>query len=81
MDISFLDLRKKPGKLLSALDRQENITLTRRGKSIARIVPVENPKTCNAADHPAFGMWNDRADLANPAEAVRSLRQGRTHAF
>jgi len=81
MDISFLELRKKPGKLLAALERQENITLTRRGKRVARIVPVENPRTCNAADHLAFGMWNDRDDLTNPAEAVRILRQGRAHAF
>ena len=43
MNLSFLDLRRKPRKLLEALKRRENITLSRRGEEIARIVPLEAP--------------------------------------
>ena len=30
-----------------------------------------------AADHSAFGLWADRADLADVAAYVRKLRKGR----
>lgn len=81
MDISFLDLRKTPGRLLEALARRERITLSRRGKAIARILPLENGQGCSAADHPAFGMWADHAAMEDVAGHVRKLRQGRFHAL
>jgi antitoxin (DNA-binding transcriptional repressor) of toxin-antitoxin stability system len=81
MDISFLDLRRTPGKLLKALERRERVTLSRRGKAIARVLPLENSQGGSAADHPAFGMWADHAALEDVAEKVRRLRQGRFHAL
>ncbi|MCF8081197.1 MAG: type II toxin-antitoxin system Phd/YefM family antitoxin [Desulfobacterales bacterium] len=81
MEVSFLDLRKNPGKLLEALKRREGITLSRRGKAVARIVPLNDEKQMNTADHPAFGMWADHSELADPAEAVRHMRKGRFHAL
>jgi antitoxin (DNA-binding transcriptional repressor) of toxin-antitoxin stability system len=81
MDISFLDLRKTPGRLLEALERRERITLSRRGKAIARILPLENGRSGSAADHPAFGMWADHAGMEDVAGQVRQLRQGRFHAL
>jgi antitoxin (DNA-binding transcriptional repressor) of toxin-antitoxin stability system len=81
MDISFLDLRKKPGKILEALKRRERVTLSRRGKIVARIVPLYGKKPLSASDHPAFGMWADQPGLPDPAEAVRHMRKGRFHAL
>lgn len=81
MKLSFLDLRKKPGKLLEALERRESVTISRRGKQIARVTPVENQKGVAVADHPAFGMWADNTEMADVAKAVRKMRKGRFDAI
>ena len=73
-EVSFLDLRKNPGKLLEALKRREGVTLFRRGKAVARVLPLNGSKQISAVDHPAFGMWADRLDLTDPVEAVRKIR-------
>lgn len=77
MDISFLDLRRAPAKILSALERKEPITLSRRGKVIARIVPVEDKEMCRPSEHEAFGMWADREDMKDPAAYIREMRRSR----
>jgi hypothetical protein len=41
----------------------------------------EGPGRRSVAEHPAFGMWKDRPDLAKVEAAVRKLRKGRPHAF
>ncbi|MBI9083192.1 MAG: type II toxin-antitoxin system prevent-host-death family antitoxin [Desulfobacterales bacterium] len=81
MEISFLDLRKKPGKIMEALERRETITLSRRGKAVAHVVPVENRRRCKTAEHPAFGMWANRLPMEKPAEMVRQMRKGRFDAL
>ncbi len=63
MELTFLDLRKKPGQVLEALERRENIILSRRGKAVARIVPIESVGHCSAAEHPAFGIWADHPEM------------------
>jgi prevent-host-death family protein len=81
MKLSFLDLRKKPGKLLEALERRESVTISRRGKAIARVMPVEGQNGGTVADHPAFGMWADNSEMADVAETVRKMRKGRFDAI
>lgn len=81
MEVSFLDLRKNPGKLLEALKRREGVTLFRRGKAVAQVLPLNGNKQISAVDHSAFGMWADHSELADPAEAVRNMRKGRFHAL
>ena len=77
MEISFLDLRRSPGKLLEALKRKNGITLSRRGKTIARIIPTDQEERCPVAEHPAFGMWADHLEESDVADQVREMRKGR----
>ena len=79
MVASILDLRTKMKDILSALDRNEKVTLTRRGKRFAVIVPYELTRETDlkVEDSPCFGMWADREDMANPVEYVENLRKGR----
>lgn len=82
MKASFVDLRKKSGEILRALERNERVTLYYRGRAKGIIQPVrggEEPSG-RAQDHPAFGMWADRADLEDVGAYVRKLRQGRLKA-
>lgn len=78
MKMTFLELRRDPGKLMEALERNEEVTISRRGREIARVIPSGQPATSTEVrDHPAFGMWADRPDLGDPAAFVRKLRKGR----
>lgn len=77
MEATLLDMRRNPKKILEAIERNEVVMLTRRGKSVARIEPIGNSKRPSAAEHAAFGMWADRDDMANPSAYVREMRKGR----
>ena len=79
MDTTVLDMRKSMKDVMAALDRNEKVTLTYRGRKKAEIVPWrENNQRPAAADHAAFGIWKDRSEIDGVAAFVRKLRQGRT---
>ncbi len=78
MNASVLDLRKNMKDVLAALDRDEVVTLTYRGRKKAVIMPCEAERPARkVAEHPAFGMWADREDMADVDAYVRTLRKGR----
>ena len=78
MKITFLELRRDPGRLMEALDRNEEVTISRRGRDIARVVPSgKRGGSPRVRQHPAFGMWAGRAEEGDPAAHVRKLRKGR----
>ena len=81
MKATILDMRRNPKKILDAIERNETVTLTNRGKSVARIEPIVTSKRISAAEHEAFGMWADRDDMANPSAYVREMRKGRFDDF
>jgi len=78
MNATVLDLRKNMKDVLAAIDRNEQVTLTYRGRRKAMIIPCSDAaETKSAADHPVFGMWSDREDLNDVDAFVRNLRKGR----
>ena len=77
MKLTFLDLRRQPGKLLQAIARNEAVTLSRRGKDIAKVIPLQGMKQDSVMSHPAFGMWKDYSEMEDPVKAVRKMRKGR----
>lgn len=81
MKASILDLRRRMSDILRALDNNEAVTLTYRGKEKATIVPCGFAEISGLQDHPAFGLWADRQDMADVAGTVRNLRRGRTNAI
>ena len=81
MKATVLDMRRAPKKIFDAIARNETVTLSHRGKPLARIVPIDSPKKCRADEHPAFGMWADRLDMDVPSAYVDELRKGRFDAF
>ncbi len=79
MRATMLDLRKNPKRVLKALDHNEEVTLTYRGKRKAIIVPLNHgPDDASVSDHPAFGLWRGHKDGESVGAFVRKLRQGRT---
>jgi antitoxin (DNA-binding transcriptional repressor) of toxin-antitoxin stability system len=81
MKATILDMRRNPRKILDAIARNETVSLTSRGKPVARIEPIARAGKRKASEHAAFGMWSDRADMADPAAYVRKLRKGRFDAL
>ena len=68
------DLRFHISMLFDLLDKKEDITITYRGKSKAKLVPFEESKKIE--DDSLFGIWSDR-DIETD-EYVRVLRKGRS---
>ena len=78
MKATLLDLRRAPRKILEAIERNEAVTLSKRGREIALILPKKPAaKHSSIKESPAFGIWKERADMRDPSEYVRRLRRGR----
>jgi len=78
MKATVLDLRRNPGRILEAIARNETVTLSKRGREIALIVPKKEAKgPLSLKDSPAFGLWKNRSDMDDPAKYVRQIRKGR----
>ena len=78
MQATVLDLRRNTRSILNALQRNERVVLTNRGRQQAVIVACSGCARTSAAAHPAFGMWKDRDDLENVSGTIRRLRKGRS---
>ena len=78
MEASILDLRKNMKKVMSALERNERVTLTRRRRKMAVIAGEKQARKIKATDLAAFGMWADREDMQDVSAYVRELRKPRS---
>jgi len=84
MQVSFVDLRKKTREILQSLKRNEPVTVCYRGTPTAIMHPIRRGECSGHSkveDHPAFGMWADREDMADVSAYVRRLREGRFDGF
>jgi prevent-host-death family protein len=83
MKASILDLRRKMSEVLQALDRDEPVTITYRGKPKGIIYPIRKAErpSMRASEHPSFGMWRDREDMQDVDAYIRKLRKPRIDAL
>ena len=78
MEARISDLRRRMKDVKSAISRCEHVVLTYRGRKFAIMIPFEEEKKkFKAQNHPAFGMWADREDMADPVAYVAKIRQPR----
>jgi prevent-host-death family protein len=79
MEATIVDLRYNMKDVLRALDRNEEVTITYRGKVKGVIVPKtekkKKRKRMRVEDHPFFGMSRD--DPRTVEEIMGELRGGR----
>ncbi len=80
MEASILDLRKHMSKVLAALDMNETVKLTYRGKEKATIVPTGKHQTIDMTNNEAFGLWSDRFGTEDVDKFIRNTRKGRVDA-
>jgi hypothetical protein len=83
MQASILDLRRRMGDVLRALEKNETVTILHRGKKKGVIYPAstQQGRSISVTQHPAFGMWKDREDFDDVEQVVRKLRKTRYHAL
>ena len=79
MRATLLELRRSTGKIMDAVERNETVTITRRGRVVAHIVPAKSKQPFDMTKQSAFGMWKDREDMKDPVEYVRQIRKSRYH--
>lgn len=78
MQITTKELRIQPGKIIDQVANGEEITVTFRGKALARIIPIHNKSTNNKNnDITMFGIWKDHKEYENVDDYVRNIRKGR----
>ena len=78
MQITTKELRIQPGKIIDQVANGEEITVTFRGKALARIIPINNKSKNTTNDEISmFGIWKDHEDNFNVEEYVRNIRKGR----
>ena len=72
MKVSIRDLQRHLNQVLKALDRNERVILTYRGKDKAILIPKQTDTKIDVKSHPAFGIWRDRKEEV--LETVRNIR-------
>lgn len=79
MKVTAKELRIQPGRIIDYVAGGQEVTVTYRGRALAKIVPMEEGARGKAGGEDGegiFGMWCARADAETVDEAVRRLREG-----
>ena len=77
MNATAKQLRFNTKSLLQSVARGEEVTITMRGKPVARLVTINRRRKKKGEDDTIFGMWRDRNDLREVQSYVRNIRKGR----
>jgi prevent-host-death family protein len=78
MQVTTKELRIQPGRIIEQVSHGEEITITYRGKRIAKIVPIDESTAIDQFQKDSiFGLWENRTEEKTVDETVRDLRKGR----
>ena len=77
MHTSAKSLRLDTKRILDAVERGEEIIVSKRGRPCARIVPVNKKTNGNLDDKELFGIWKDNKAVQDVDAFIDSLRSGR----
>ncbi len=80
MKISLTTLSKRQDEVLKALKHKKKISVSHNGQVVAVLQPPEvDEKHERMLNTPAFGMWADRDDMADPNEWRRGISKKRRY--
>jgi len=74
MKTNAVDLRHNLKDIMSAVERNESVTLLYRGKEKAVIQPIQQKQTKSVKEHLFFGMLDDDVPVD---KVIDDLRDGR----
>jgi len=73
MTVTAKQLRLKTSEVLKSIARGGSVTVTLRGKPVAKLVSLEETRERKLTDFAAFGMWAGRKDMEDPVAWVRRI--------
>ena len=74
MVVTAKELRLHPSWVLKKVQRIGSVTVTLRGKAVAKITALKPVTRTKLEDHPAVGMWADRKDMRDVHAWLRKIR-------
>lgn len=75
MTVTAKDLRLKTSEILKKVQRLGSITVTLRGRPVARLRSLAGEQAERSLeDYPAIGMWAGRKEMKHPTAWVRKVR-------
>ncbi len=77
MKVTTKELRIQPGKIINLVSKGQEVTITYRGKEIAKLVPIQKEEEFSPQDETIFGMWKDHPFEQSVEEYIRKQRKGR----
>ena len=76
--ITTKELRLRPGKIIDRVINGQEITVTFRGKSVVKIVPIkQKTEDPDSAEASIFWLWKEHTGDTSVDNYVRQLRRGR----
>ena len=78
MVVTAKQLRTQTSRILKTVQRAGSVTVTLRGKPVAKISSLTGRKLAkDLLEYRAIGMWADRKDMKDPSAWVRRIRKPR----
>jgi prevent-host-death family protein len=77
MTVTAKQLRLRTSEVLKKVQQGGTVTVTLRGKPVARLEPFAPSAPCRLADDPAVGMWKDREDMKDVHAWLQRIRSPR----
>lgn len=77
MVVTAKQLRINTSEILKRVQRLGAVTITLRGKPIAKLSALKDKPAMRVEDHPAFGMWANRKDMKDVHAWLAKIRTPR----
>jgi antitoxin (DNA-binding transcriptional repressor) of toxin-antitoxin stability system len=74
MVVTAKQLRLNISRILKKVQRVGSLTVTLRGKPVAKLSALQAKKPMRVQDHPSFGIWADREDMRNVHAWLKKIR-------
>ena len=77
MVVTAKQLRLHTSRILKKVQHAGSLTVTLRGKPVAKLSALNSKRPIRVEDHPAFGMWADREDMKDVHAWLKKIRTPR----
>jgi len=77
MVVTAKQLRLNTSKILKKVQQVGSLTVTLRGKPVAKISSLIDKPPMRVEDHPAFGIWADREYMKDVHAWLKKIRTPR----
>jgi antitoxin (DNA-binding transcriptional repressor) of toxin-antitoxin stability system len=77
MVVTAMQLRLSASRILKKVQRVGSLTVTLRGKPVARLTALNSKRPMRVEDHPAFGIWANREDMKDVHAWLKKIRTPR----